>query len=128
MGYTHYWQHEGIDSVSWRLIAEHAHFLFDLAKMHGVALAREFDRPDEPPEINEAEIVFNGPGEQGHETFCLTRKATRFNFCKTAHKPYDKVVGLLLAYAMDVCPGFVATNDADVNYQTGEPLTKRLAL
>lgn len=70
-------------------------------------------------EITNDEILFNGLGELGHETFLLERKTqtefTRhdgskytneprengkyFNFCKTARKPYDLAVCAILIIA-----------------------------
>ena len=53
-------------------------------------------------QIDEEEVRFNGVGDNGHETFYLSRvqfprynrtdKSKYFNFCKTARKPYDKYV------------------------------------
>lgn len=59
------------------------------------------------PTINSEKIIFNGVGEQAHETFCLERKREPrqyeqqqikngkkifFEFTKTARKPYDLAV------------------------------------
>jgi hypothetical protein len=82
-----------------------------------VPVAAEFDTPDAAPELTDAYIRFNGIGEDGHETFCLVagmarqegcplpreRRARtlpihpgRFDFCKTARKPYDVLVTAVL--------------------------------
>lgn len=46
-------------------------------------------------------IRFNGDASEGldHETMHLTLTSTGFNFCKTARKPYDLAVCLLLLCA-----------------------------
>jgi len=51
------------------------------------------------PVIQETELWFNGDGDKGldHETFSIHwRKPANFDFCKTARKPYDIMVGLSL--------------------------------
>jgi hypothetical protein len=62
------------------------------------------------PVINVDEVRFNGIGDDGHETFYISRvdtprawsedKSTVFGFCKTARKQYDALVtaSLLLAH------------------------------
>ena len=48
---------------------------------------------DLPPELTPDVVQFNGIGEEGHETFYFPRQIEEcFNFCKTAHKPYDVIV------------------------------------
>ena len=81
--------------------------------------ANAFSDKNSKPTIDNEEISFNGIGDDGHETFCITRKKRDlydyekqdsiqdaymhdksgggvFNFCKTAHKPYDKYVVAVL--------------------------------
>jgi hypothetical protein len=111
MGYTHYWNHNGISTTDWRILAEYAHSLIGMASEKGINLAVKFDEPEKLPEINEAWIRFNGIGEDGHETFYLTREPTEFDFCKTARKPYDWVVADLLAFASHTIAGFNASHD-----------------
>jgi hypothetical protein len=45
------------------------------------------------------ETGINLNGERSHETFLLKPEATGFAFCKTARKPYDKVVTAILLRA-----------------------------
>jgi hypothetical protein len=89
----------------------------DIIKATTIKVQRESDDPG-PVVITETEILFNGPGEKGHETFYFTREvdadevASRilsgrgdglaFAFCKTAFKPYDEVVCALLIAAKEV--------------------------
>jgi hypothetical protein len=111
MGFTHYWEHVGINSEDWRVIAIEAHRLFDTAEEESLLLCREFNEPNTRPEVNESYIQFNGAGEQGHETFRFSREATEFDFCKTARKPYDDVVEEILKFASDRVPRFIYRND-----------------
>ena len=48
-------------------------------------------------------LAFNGLGDDGHETFLLSKFAQQceFNFCKTACKPYDSVVTACLVALKD---------------------------
>jgi hypothetical protein len=41
-------------------------------------------------------FAFNGVGELSHETFSLNEGLNEWNFCKTARKPYDLAVCLVL--------------------------------
>jgi hypothetical protein len=110
MGYTHYWQHgHDFKSEQW---ADVARFAADAIAKSGVVITG-WDGSNGPL-INADEISFNGQGEDGHETFRITRlkrelmdyeaddkadpDAPRFDFCKTARKPYDVVVVAILLY------------------------------
>ena len=57
-----------------------------------------------PPLVSREEIQFNGIGQDGHETMYVTRVGGRFNFCKTAYKPYDTVVVALLCLMEHCAP------------------------
>lgn len=56
------------------------------------------------PKINSRQIRFNGAGEDSHETFYISKSKPKsstlsdgaFGFCKTARKPYDVAVCLIL--------------------------------
>ena len=115
MGYTHYWNHSGFTSEQWRSIAAHARNLLDTTAIPLVGAMRE---ENAHPDINEAYIIFNGEGaEGGHEPFMLAREPTEFDFCKTACKPYDVLVGAILAYAAQIAPEtFATSNDGSRTY------------
>lgn len=36
--------------------------------------------------------MFNGVGDEAHETLAISRTTEDFDFCKTARKPYDLAV------------------------------------
>jgi hypothetical protein len=44
------------------------------------------------PVFNSRHIMFNGIGDDSHETAVVYKGAVEFEFCKTARKPYDSVV------------------------------------
>lgn len=57
-----------------------------------------------PPIANLDEgIAFNGVGDDGHETFYLSREA-RHHFVKTLRKPYDTAVACILLRAHLLSP------------------------
>lgn len=100
MGYTHYWKgYPGFGADSWGELARGVAEVYRLCAERGIALCYEYDEPKRMPYISLREINFNGPGEQGHETFCLDRDWDgSWNCCKTARKPYDIAVTAILAY------------------------------
>ena len=117
MGYTHYWrQLRDFTDTEWQELTRLAKLI--TADGQGI-LANAFSDKNSKPTIDNEEISFNGIGHDGHETFCITRKKRDlydyekqdsiqdaymhdksgggvFNFCKTAHKPYDKYVVAVL--------------------------------
>ncbi len=103
--------------------------IIDLCGSKNILLAYEYDSPVEPqefdvfgnkkmlpkcPEVSDELIRFNGWKDEGHETFMLHKKMPEpqpfgqgkqyFEFCKTAHKPYDLAVGLILLSASNHAP------------------------
>ena len=98
MGYTHYWyQNENLDADLFKKASA------DCEKVCvGASIQFEYD-DSKPPIFNAEQIRFNGIEDDGHETFHITRdfessypqtnnKGQFFSFCKTACKPYDKLV------------------------------------
>lgn len=104
MGYTHYWEgfttlpKEAVTAIQ-KLVADHSHLV-----------QYECDIKSAPAVVG-AEVRFNGIGSDGHETFCLSGAA--WNFCKTARKPYDKVVVAVLFIVESACQGFTWSSDGD---------------
>ena len=102
MGYTHYWYifEKEIPKDIWE------NFATDFVKL----VPHFYDILDQTTEqklnIDNEEIIFNGVGENSHETFYINRKNklnkednSYFNFCKTARKPYDIAVCCTLIIA-----------------------------
>ena len=103
MGYTHYWrQLRDFTDTEWQE-------LMRLTKLITASSGRDIILSEF--NINNEEIRFNGYGEEGHETFLITKKKRAkadyeeqeaydrqgaFDFCKTAQKPYDKYVVAVL--------------------------------
>ena len=116
MGYTHYWrQLRDFTDTEWQELTRLTNLI--LADNEGI-LSDGFGEGGKP-EVNGEHIWFNGLGEDSHETFRITKKRRAkmdyeeqeaydrqgaFEFCKTAHKPYDKYVTAVLCalYNMEV--------------------------
>ena len=108
MGYTHYWsQLRDFTDTEWQELTRLAKLI--IADNEGI-LSDGFGEGGKP-EVNGEHIWFNGLGEDSHETFRITKKKRAkmdyeeqeaydiqgaFEFCKTAHKPYDKYVVAVL--------------------------------
>lgn len=86
MGYTHFY-----DCKTDELSDECTTALKELLDDHYPSLVQFDDDDNYPPEATPYSVRFNGIGYDGHETFIWHGK-TPFEFCKTATKPYDKVV------------------------------------
>ena len=108
MGYTHYWrQQRDFTETEWQELTRLTKLI--TADGRGVLARHPYD--DHTLTINDESIYFNGIGDEGHETFCITKKKRAkmdyeeqeaydkqgaFDFCKTAQKPYDKYVVAVL--------------------------------
>lgn len=106
MGYTHYWEqlNGAIPAAAWTLIQADAKKLIAASP---VKLAFDYDEPTKKPVCDASEIRFNGVGDEGNETFMLMPEPADFEFCKTAHKPYDLVVCAILACAKEHAADFI---------------------
>jgi hypothetical protein len=118
MGYTHYWSYLP-ESEQWqaafpRLLADTRTILDHLAE-HGITTADAHG--DGKPQLTADEIVFNGAEPDEYESFILrttqdpdTRHRTwrgdhfTWDFCKTAHRPYDLAVTATLLRAQQLVP------------------------
>lgn len=109
MGYSHYYyQIQSFTQKQWEKVCWDAFKVVEHCEKNDIHLAFECDVP-KPPEISNDKIRFNGVGNEGHETFMIQRVKPKnhfncgndyyFNFCKTARKPYDLAVGLMLLVA-----------------------------
>lgn len=132
MGYTHYWYKQPkLDPCKF------AEFISDVEKLvraSGVEVQADSDE-ESPPEIKPDHVRFNGVKEAGHETFYFDRDADRvrqdgrsFDFCKTAHKPYDVLVtAVLVAAKKHFGPDIQVTSDGhDADWEEGFELAERL--
>jgi len=106
MGYTHYWKiKENLDQTKWDEFADGALKVIQTATEAGIAIEDESTK---------SSIFFNGVGSNSHETFVINWDDAKFNFCKTAQKPYDTVVTAVLIWFKTVFgDGVIVTSDGD---------------
>ena len=105
MGYTHYWtiNQKEISPESW------FGFMQEFSEIEAKFHEKLDHTTDQKYRIDSESIIFNGIGEQGHETFTMNRKNPMeesytgeneyFDFCKTARKEYDIAVCCALIIA-----------------------------
>lgn len=99
MGYTHYWRiSRAISKANWANFCNNVRRVLDDPQIAPL-VCMEDDQPDQPPQVDGTQVVFNGKGPEGHETFVLVPGPAEFTFCKTAQKPYDLAVCLVLLLA-----------------------------
>lgn len=95
-GYTHYW--------TWKREPDRPRLERAVAEMNRIVAAKR-GMLDVQDAGSPAEILFNGIGDDGHETFGFPLAPfagkPEFNFVKTAAKPYDAVVTACLIVARD---------------------------
>ncbi len=136
MGYTHYYYIKPtLDKKKFKAFAKDVQKLIENAD---VPLAFECDQTDKKPQIDNEIVRFNGHGNDGHETFMLTRKTKvirgldvkgmAFNFCKTACKPYDKYVTACLVLAnWHFDKDIKVSSDGDIaDWQEGIELAEKI--
>lgn len=126
MGYTHYIRQPlEIPKANWDCIIKCVKHLFE-TEAKGL-IQYEYDE-NKPPVANEKEIRFNGIGDDGHETFYLTRGPERFSFCKTARKPYDKIVCAVLNIVYHYAGDYVEiSSDGEFDeWEEGNEIVQRL--
>lgn len=91
MGYTRYWDIKSdLNDFEFLKFREICNQIVEL-----------FDIPLDDITINDNEVIFNGVGDDAHETFVFSKKSG-FNFCKTKRKPYDAVVCACLLAAKNI--------------------------
>jgi len=93
MGYTHYMHNTAVTTKPEEFVALKEDCL-TLLEQHKDILANGMGEADTSPTIGDTEITFNGIEEDSHETMTIPLEGPlrSFEFCKTAYKPYDKVV------------------------------------
>jgi hypothetical protein len=136
MGYTHYWKlcnniiHLGSGHFRFRRateddVSQTDKRNFEIAFEACRHIVNEFshilagwDGDPESELINtDTEIICNGIDDEAHETFYLNRSLLQNSnmfgqsFCKTARKPYDRVVVLCLWICAKLCRVFEFSSD-----------------
>lgn len=90
MGYTHYIKNRpAFTDAQWLAFGKECRALF---KKHADILADGNGKVGTKPIISHKAVLFNGIGGDAHETGFVNKGPESFDFCKTARKPYDKVV------------------------------------
>tara|TARA_R110002167_G_scaffold299151_1_gene503494 strand:- start:652 stop:1098 length:447 start_codon:yes stop_codon:yes gene_type:complete len=112
MGYTHYWRPtRDLTEDEWDNIRQVAKTI--LKDNHGIILDNE-PTDSQNLSITYESILCNGIGDDGHETFYLTRKMRNdFEFCKTAQKPYDKYIVAMLIAVAQITDSISVSSDGD---------------
>jgi len=112
MGYTHYWRPtRDLTEDEWDNIRQVAKTI--LKDNHGIILDNE-PTDSQNLSITYDSILCNGIGDDGHETFYLTRKMRNdFEFCKTAQKPYDKYIVAMLIAVAQITDSITVSSDGD---------------
>jgi len=112
MGYTHYWRPtRDLTEDEWDNIRQVAKTI--LKDNHGIILDNE-PTDSQNLSITYDSILCNGIGDDGHETFYLTRKMRNdFEFCKTAQKPYDKYIVAMLIAVAQITDSISVSSDGD---------------
>lgn len=110
MGYTHYWdQKRNFTREEWETVAADLRAIITYAQHEcGIALGDGGGEPGTSPQISDDVVIFNGIGDDSHETLIINRVIPKakykgdtnpsWDFCKTARKPYDAVVTACLCY------------------------------
>lgn len=104
MGYTHYWNFKNDTAPKdiengeekFAKAANLGARLCDKVRKRGIEICGGDGHFN--PTFCAARVCFNGNAEKGeeHETFYIDTEDGAFNFCKTARKPYDLLVCLML--------------------------------
>ena len=96
MGYTNYWTlDKDIPEDKWREAQKEVTYLVEYV---GESIL-------DVQENSSDRIIFNGRGNDAHETFGIEKKlksVSGFNFCKTNRKPYDLAVWHMLTFLRSI--------------------------
>ena len=131
MGYTHYWTPKVTSKEDWNQFVKDVtlmkrnlprysesaggYFGKDASRNSKRVLRIRGGMGTGRAAINQKEIWLNGDEKRGldHETFCITPDIKDWNFCKTARKPYDLLVCVILIHAHSEL-GYEVSSDGDL--------------
>lgn len=82
-----------------------------LVKASNVPLAGPNGKTHTKPVLNISQVSFNGVEDDSYDTCRLTPGYTGFDFCKTAQKPYDRIVVDILKLARKYNPSIKLSSD-----------------
>jgi len=86
-----------------------------LVKASDVPITGGSGEEGEEPEFSTKLVNFNGINDDAHETFYVKVNDSGFNFCKTARKPYDKVVTACLILLKHYFNFIEVSSDGDLD-------------
>jgi len=90
MGYAHYMNNKpAFTDEQWKTFTKDVR---ELLKNTNIPVVNNFGEAGTKPEFRSDSIGFNGVEDDSHETCFVPKDAVDFQFCKTAHKPYDSLV------------------------------------
>ena len=129
MGYSHYFENkQDCPPEDWEKITDAFKRMQATAIINNdPLLIQEESDSASAPGVDDTGIWFNGIEDDGHETFHLTRvDSGRFNCCKTALKPYDRVVVAVLCLANFFAPGVwnIVSDGPNYEWQDGLALAR----
>lgn len=104
MGYTHYWSN--FSALPDQAVADIQHLI-----LLNAGLVQFESDVQEAPVVDTKEVRFNGVEDDAYETFCLSGGS--WDFCKTAQRPYDKIVVAVLVIVAHYLPDFEWSSDGD---------------
>lgn len=132
MGYTHYYRltSQPQDAEKrYKSFAAGVAVIINQAADEGVTIADGFGNTQFGWEANSNRVWFNGYGEEAHETFgwLPNQEVDRFEFVKTAYKPYDQVVvaSLLLLKKIYAEHVYISSDGGWSDWQLGRDLYYR---
>ena len=146
MGYTHYWRRPRKNAGSAYMFGQLAldtKKIIAQAEQDGIRIRN--GQGEGEPEFNEAYFSINGDASHyvegrdlAHETFCWEgipsisehRKdePETFDFCKTAHKPYDAVITAILIRAKQIYGScvYISSDGKWGEWQAGRELYEKV--
>lgn len=117
MGYTQYWEmNTNASNESWKQFTAVAKRIVEHCNANGVVIVGGDGESDTNYVIDENVVIFNGLEDDSHETFYIGKNEdSKWNFCKTARKPYDiaVVACLVAANKFGVIKGWSSDGDAE---------------
>jgi hypothetical protein len=114
MGYTHYWKFNPTEKTEKQFKNVLKDCQLILANKGNIVICGGDGEGE--PEITKDVIWLNGDrkNENNYETFYFSPfEQTEFDFCKTAKKPYDLIVGAILLSLAHRLTGFSFSSDGD---------------
>lgn len=128
MGYTHYWNKKAeLDQNKWS--EEFVPAVNRIIELSDVELANSMGEALTDPTVDSNMVSLNGLGANSYESFIVTRGKEDFNFCKTAHMPYDEVCVAILMLASELFEDFEWSSDGnDEDHKEGKLLFEQVLI